>query len=180
MSRRIAGAVLAGGRSLRFGRDKTEEIFEGRKLIDRAIDLLRPHCGTLFVAGRSHHSCRGIADRPWPGIGPLGGIAGAMHVAAREGYTHLLSLPCDTPRLPERLLETLCEAADGAYVESCPVIGLWPTRYSEKLLYHLERGRPNAVRVWARSAGIAVIEAGGPISNINRIADLLDIAAGDG
>ncbi|WP_081798910.1 MULTISPECIES: molybdenum cofactor guanylyltransferase [Novosphingobium] len=85
MSRRIAGVVLAGGRSLRCGRDKAEELFEGRKLVDRAIDLLRPHCDTLLIAGRSHPLCRSVADRPWPGIGPLGGIAGALYLAGREG-----------------------------------------------------------------------------------------------
>lgn len=44
IDRRWTGAVLAGGQSSRMGRDKALMEVEGMTLLDRAIELLRPHC----------------------------------------------------------------------------------------------------------------------------------------
>ena len=69
-------------------------------------------------------------------MGPLGGLAGAMQAAKAAGFTHLLSLPCDTPELPAGLIERLTQSNEGAYVAGCPVIvsGCWRThrRQSER------------------------------------------------
>ena len=50
----ILGVVLAGGRSLRFGSDKALASFEGKSLIDRAIEAVAPYCADIVVAGRAH------------------------------------------------------------------------------------------------------------------------------
>lgn len=169
---RIAGVVLAGGRSTRFGSDKAEQLFRGRKLIDWSLDALRPHAEILFIAGRDHPPHARVADRPHPGLGPLGGIAGALAAAQAAGCSHLLSLPCDTPLLPDGLLQELCRHEDGAYAASCPVIGLWPAALASGLERHLAAGGMRAVRGWAETAGIAPLDGFGPIANINSAADL--------
>lgn len=170
-ARRIAGVVLAGGRSERFGRDKAAEVYGDRKLIDWSIAALRPLVDMVFVSGRDYPPHVSAPDRPGVGMGPLGGIAGAMFAAKAAGCTHLLSLPCDTPDVPPDQLARLCEAGDNAYLAACPVIGLWPTDQAERLERHLAGGGRRSVRAWGDAQGATAID-GDDIANINSIADL--------
>jgi len=49
----ITGAILAGGKSLRYGRNKAMEIFDGVRLIDRSVAALAPHCDPIFVVANN-------------------------------------------------------------------------------------------------------------------------------
>lgn len=168
----LAGVVLAGGASSRFGRDKAEEPYGDRKLIDWSIAALDPFCATLFVAGRAHATRESVADRPRPGLGPLGGLAGALTAARARGYDRLLSLPCDTPRLPAGLLAHLAASPSAAFVASCPVIGIWPSAEADRLAYWLDGNGPRSVGAWAQAIGAKPIQLPEPILNINRRADM--------
>lgn len=47
---RMLGAILAGGRSTRFGSDKAMAMLpDGRTLMDHAIATLRPHVAQIVV-----------------------------------------------------------------------------------------------------------------------------------
>ena len=46
---RVAAIVLAGGRSARFGRDKLAEPVDGRPMLDRAIEAVRPLVDEIIV-----------------------------------------------------------------------------------------------------------------------------------
>ena len=48
----LGGIVLAGGAGRRFGRPKAGVVLEGRTLVERAVDTLRPHCPALLVVSR--------------------------------------------------------------------------------------------------------------------------------
>lgn len=172
---KVAGVVLAGGQSRRFGRDKAEEYYRGRRLIDWSIDALRPYADPIFVAGRGHAEHPAVSDRPHPGLGPLGGLAGALHAAAEHGCAHVLSLPCDTPILPGDLLGALCASHGAAFLPSCPVIGIWPTHLGSQLETYLAHGENRSVRAWAELIGAAAIEGYAPVANINHVADLVEI-----
>lgn len=176
MKMRIAGVVLAGGQSRRFGRDKAAEPFRGIPLMDWALAGLGAHADLLMVAGRRHPNYETVDDRPMPGLGPLGGLAGSMQAAAAAGYSHLLSLPCDTPCIPEGLLAKLCQQTDGAFLNICPVIGIWPTRFGIGLETYLASGGDKSVRAWATSARIRPLSGFDDIANINYEADLAAIS----
>jgi len=45
----ITGAVLAGGKSLRFGKNKAFQLLGGKRFIDLAIESLRPFCDPVMV-----------------------------------------------------------------------------------------------------------------------------------
>ncbi len=167
----IAGVVLAGGASSRFGRDKAQEIYAGRTLIDWSIAALAPFCGVVFVSGHDHASHESVPDRPRTGLGPLGGLAGALTAARDAGYERLLSLPCDTPQLPEGLLERLCKSDGATFALSCPVIGIWPSADADRLAAWLEGDGPRAVRAWAEAIGAQAVESDA-ILNINRVQDM--------
>jgi len=65
MRLKILGAVIAGGRSRRFGGDKALALFEGRKLLDHVIDGLGKQSDSLVICGRVVPGQDCIADRPY-------------------------------------------------------------------------------------------------------------------
>lgn len=167
---RTLGAVLAGGRSSRFGSDKALATLGGQTLLDHALAALRPHCDTVIMVGRDP----GIADWPRPGMGPLGGIAGALRHAAGEGFDQLLTAPVDCVRLPADLRARLEPAP--ACLETQPVIGLWPVAAIDALTVMLEDERDLAVRAFVRRTGARPVQSDFVPPNINSVADLTRLA----
>ncbi len=159
------GAVLAGGRSSRFGSDKALAMLDGRTLLDHALTALRPHCDAVIVVGRGD-----VADWPRADMGPLGGIAGALIHAADAGFDQLLTAPVDCVRLPGDL-RTLLEPAP-AFLGTQPVIGLWPAGSIGELRAILENGSDLAVRAFARRIGARVVESSFVPPNVNNPDDL--------
>lgn len=159
------GAVLAGGRSSRFGSDKALAMLEGRTLLDHAAAALGPHCDAVVVVGRGE-----IADWPRADMGPLGGIAGALIHAAARGYDQLLTAPVDCVRLPGNL-RALLEPAP-AFLETQPVIGLWPVAALDTLRAMLENAGDLAVRAFARRIGARMVASDFVPPNVNSAADL--------
>ncbi len=160
------GAVLAGGRSSRFGSDKALAVLDGRALIDHALAALRPHCDTLIIVGRAG----GIADWPRPDMGPLGGIAAALIDAADRGFDQVLTAPVDCVRLPPDLGALLAPAP--AFLAAQPVIGLWPTAAIDDLKAQLSDGSDLAVRAFGRRIGARAIDSDFVPPNVNSTADL--------
>ncbi|EQA97361.1 molybdopterin-guanine dinucleotide biosynthesis protein A [Sphingobium wenxiniae] len=175
----ILGVVLAGGLSSRFGTDKAQALYRGRTLLDWSVGRLDGFADDVVVAGRAHPAYAGVEDRPRAGLGPLGGIAGAMAAAAERGLGHVLSLPCDTPDVPRALLEELCGEKRAAYAEGCPVIGLWPSALADELEARLLRTGGRSVRGWAESIGARPVGIGLNIANVNRAEDLERLARDD-
>jgi len=88
----VAGIVLAGGRSHRFGRDKLAEEVEGRPLIHHPVSRLREVCDRVLVVLAADAS-----EPPMPagaqvtfaydaaiGEGPLRGLASGLAAAGTE------------------------------------------------------------------------------------------------
>jgi molybdenum cofactor guanylyltransferase len=172
----ILGAVLAGGRSTRFGGDKAAALLAGRPLIEHAFAALAPHCGAVVVAGRDWPEAVTVADRPAPDMGPLGGLAGALHHAAAIGARAVLSVGCDTPHLPFALLAGLAARDDAAFVAALPVIGIWPAALAEALEAFVATDPRRSIRGWAATCGAMAID-GPQLANVNTLADLQGLAA---
>jgi molybdopterin-guanine dinucleotide biosynthesis protein A len=161
----MLGAVLAGGRSSRFGSDKAVAMLGERSLLDHAVAALVPHCDAVVVVGRGE-----IADWPRPDMGPLGGIAGALIHATDQGFDQLLTAPVDCVRLPGDL-RALLEPAP-AFLETQPVIGLWPVAALRDLRAMLEDAGDLAVKAFARRIGARAVQSDFVPPNVNSIADL--------
>ncbi|HWT42647.1 MAG TPA: molybdenum cofactor guanylyltransferase, partial [Sphingopyxis sp.] len=126
---------------------------------------LGAHCDAVVVVGRG-----AIADWPRADMGPLGGIAGALIHAAERGYDQLLTAPVDCVRLPGDL-RALLEPAP-AFLETQPVIGLWPVGSISDLRAILEDGSDHAVRAYARRIGARAVASDFMPPNVNSLADL--------
>lgn len=160
---RVLGAVLAGGRSRRFGSDKAVALLDGRPLIVHAIAALEQRVDAVIVCGRDWGDW--VPDRPGPDLGPLGGLNAALHAAAGRGFDAVLSVPCDVVALP------LLPFVGAGYAEEMPVIGLWPVTLAPLLDSRLAANEDRSVRRWARMMGVPAVSIG-PLVNINRREDL--------
>ena len=111
---RIAGLVLAGGRSRRFGRDKALAGFRGRPLIASSLAALRPHVAVLGIAGpaslATQFGAQAIADPPGAPQGPVAGVLAGLAWASERGCARLATAPCDTPLLPADMVPRLAAA----------------------------------------------------------------------
>jgi molybdopterin-guanine dinucleotide biosynthesis protein A len=167
---RLLGAVLAGGQSRRFGSDKAQALLGGTTLLDHAVAALKPQCDRIVIVGRENGPVAAIPDRPQPGLGPLGGIAGALSYAANEGFDAVLTVPVDCLRLPANLRDLL--APPPAFLAAQPVIGLWPVRALPLLDALLSEEDDRSVRSFARRIGARAVESDVDLPNINHPSDL--------
>lgn len=170
----ILGAVLAGGRSSRFGSDKARALWRGVPLVEHVRARLATVARTVVVCG-GHGAI--VADRPAPGLGPLGGLAGALHHAAAHGFTRVIVAPCDAPLLDDRLLAALANVQGDALLAAVPVVGSWRALYADRLERHLAGGGDRSMRAWATLVGATPLDLPAP-PNINRRADLDALDAG--
>lgn len=164
------GAILAGGRSSRFGSDKAVALLAGRSLLDHAIAALRPHVDAVVVVGRATEGQPMIADWPAPDLGPMGGIAGALRHAEAEGFDQLLAISVDCVHLPADL-RALLEPAP-AYLASQPVISLWPVSARGAFEAQLTESGDRSVRRFGNGIGARAVASDFVPPNINSIADL--------
>jgi len=107
---RLSAFVLAGGKSTRMGTDKAFVVLQGRKLVERALQLARSVTGTVSIVGdpAKFAGFAPVVQDIFPGCGPLGGI----HAALRGSGTDLnLILAVDLPFVSAALLRYLVRRA---------------------------------------------------------------------
>jgi len=171
----LLGAVLAGGESSRFGSDKALAVLAGRTLLEHAVVRLRSWCDGVVVVGRDRAPAPVVSDWPRPGMGPLGGIAGALRHAQAGGFAKLLTIGVDSLGLPEDLPQRL--APGPAYVSDQPVVALWTVAVLPGLRAILGSTGRHSVRALIEATGARALVLDGPSVNVNTPADLAELAA---
>jgi molybdopterin-guanine dinucleotide biosynthesis protein A len=170
--------VLAGGRSSRFGSDKAAALIDGRPMLDWVVDALAPQVDDIVICGRDIAGRRCAPDHPTPDLGPLGGLNAALRYASGNGFDAVLSVPCDTPWLPEDLRAQLGELGTGVVVDGLPVVGLWPVRLHPKLDDFLASSESRSMGAWAAEAGARRVGLRDLPVNVNTRADLDQLTGG--
>lgn len=190
----IAGLVLAGGLSSRFGTDKALARLEGRTLLQASLDRFAP-CRARAVAVRSegvvadHARQLGatvIKDASDAASGPLSGIAAGL-VWARAGNCEFLAIaPCDAPLLRwdhyERLLAQIGDAAAAFAMSSSgenPLCAVWRSDLLSKLQTAMAEGKHPSVRgfLGGQSARAVMFDEVQSFANANTTSDLARMAA---
>lgn len=166
----ILGAVLAGGLSTRFGSDKALAELGGHTLIVRAVDALSGWCEFVVVVGRPAAPAPTLPDWPRPGMGPLAGIAGALHLARDENYAAVLTCGVDSVGLPDNLPDLLGPAP--AYLADQPVVGIWPASALTAIETILSGEGRHSMRAFAEAVGARAVEVERAPANINTPEDL--------
>ncbi len=112
----VAGYVLAGGGSTRFGQDKALMEIGKTPMLARTLELVKSVTKNVKVIGSleryGQFGFEVIPDR-WPGQGPLGGIVTALLNTAKNNPQHEWNfiLSCDMPFLTSEWLGYLAERA---------------------------------------------------------------------
>jgi molybdopterin-guanine dinucleotide biosynthesis protein A len=110
----VCGVILAGGKSLRMGREKALLEIHGLPMVARLAELLASLTDEILISSDNRASLESfghpvIADL-FPGQGPLAGL----HAAIKHTHRPLvLLLACDLPRLHAGLLRSLIKASLG-------------------------------------------------------------------
>jgi len=169
---RVLGAVLAGGRSSRFGSDKALALLEGVSLLDHARAALAPFCAEVVVCGHPHPSARVLADRPAPDMGPLGGLNAALHEALAGGFDGVLVTGCDMPGFPPALAHALI-GEGAAVLEGQPLAAWWPSDLADALDLHLAETSKHSIYGWIEKAKPRIVTIPDLVlPNVNRPGDL--------
>jgi molybdopterin-guanine dinucleotide biosynthesis protein A len=148
-NRQVSAFILAGGESSRMGRDKARLELGGVPLILRTAKLMESVAGVPAIIGNPEayraFDLRAIAD-DWPGAGPLGGIATALHAAAAPWS---LIVATDLPYLTREWLEyliarALASSADAVLPMNArgaePLCAMYHQRAEPAIRKALERG----------------------------------------
>ena len=113
---RCTGVILAGGGSTRFGgRAKGLEVIGAERIIDRVASALRQACDDLLLIA-AHEDAHGwlpgirVAGDVRPGLGPLGGLHGALTHAGGA----IIAIAWDMPFVPDELVARLRAEGEGA------------------------------------------------------------------
>jgi len=191
MSAIVAGLILAGGKSRRFGGDKALAPLDGRSLLERAAEALRPWASHVAVSASKETAVGATAhrlglpvlsDREGLARGPLAGILAGLEWSTILNAKWLISLPCDVALLPadtfSRLLEVVAKA-NGAYAVTArgphSLCAVWSVESKDVLEAILATGVHPPVRDILKLLGAAPVyfEQSGIFLNINTKRDLL-------
>ncbi|MDF0727001.1 molybdenum cofactor guanylyltransferase [Cytobacillus sp. S13-E01] len=125
---RVAGIILAGGESRRFGSPKAIADYKGRKFIEYALDSIQNITKEIIIVSHETLSSRikQVTSIPvtedlsqYKGNGPLAGIVTGMCYYQTEWY---IVLPCDTPLVTEELIKRLLEHTEAEIDAVVPVV----------------------------------------------------------
>ena len=110
----ISCAILAGGKSTRFGRDKATFEINGKPLIRSICDIAKRVFKDVVIVSKSHNTISGI-DIPIikdsiPVHSPMAGIVSAL-LYNTTPYTFIIA--CDMPNISEKALSAMIEEISG-------------------------------------------------------------------
>lgn len=192
---RIAGLILAGGRSSRMGAPKAFIDVGGESLVERIARILSPQVDRLAVSlppgldAPLPPSVAVLRD-PLPTFeGPLAGVLAGLAWAARldPSPTHLATVPVDLPLLPADCVARLAARAEGRSLVvaegpggPAPLVALWRLDVAPRLAAFIDAGE-RRVRDFVASEMPAVVAFGSidiaghpvdPFVNLNTPADV--------
>ena len=187
----ILGTVLAGGKSQRFGEDKSQVKLNGKLLIDYILSEIVDEFKEILIVTNnqiSFHKSKKISTIKdfKKGQGPLGGVLSAMKWAKEKNsnYKWISTFPVDTPFFKKEILkkflsEINIEESKLFFIKSNNtrhnIFGMWSIDLMKKLEEDLNKGHKK-VETWANSIGVKIINMEfmyeDPFFNINTKDDL--------
>ena len=187
----ILGAVLAGGKSQRFGEDKSQVKLNGRFRIDYILSEIIDEFKEILIVSNNQ-----IKFKNYENIslindfkkdqGPLGGVLSAMKWAKEKNnkYKWISTFPVDTPFFKKEILQKFLSEINSEesklfFIKSNNtrhnIFGIWSIDLMKKLENDLNEGQ-RKVELWANSVGVKVIDIDfindDPFFNINTKEDL--------
>jgi len=187
----ILGVVLAGGKSQRFGKDKSQVKLQDKLLINYILnEIINEFKEILIVANKNINFMQSkkisITKDFEKGLGPLGGVLSAMKwiKEKKKEYKWISTFPTDTPFFTKKELTFFYENIDinesklffiKDKNKRHNIFGLWSLDLIEHLEKDLIKGE-RKVEFWADSIGVKIVNIDykkpDPFFNINTEEDL--------
>ena len=188
---KILGVVLAGGKSQRFGQDKSQVKLNGKILIDYILsEIIDEFKETLIVTNQSISFMSSkkitVIEDFKKGLGPLGGVLSAMKWIKdnNKEYSWISTFPADTPFFTKKELKIFyndikIENNKLFFIKENNtrhnIFGLWSLDLMDQLETDLYNGE-RKVEIWANSIGVSTVNIEykniNPFFNINTKDDL--------
>lgn len=191
----MLGAVLAGGRSRRFGTDKTVVEVRGSSMTEHGLHSLRAVCDDVVVV-----SSRASSPTEWGRVipdlradtGPLAGIEAALHFARASGMSSVFVLAADLPLVTSSVIEAVVTAPEAGSLRADtpgaiaaaragdpdfePLCALYSVACADTATQLLDSGERAAralmVAVQGRSVALNLSEMAAVSANVNTPEDL--------
>jgi len=181
----LNGLVLAGGQSLRMGRDKGSIAWHGKPQREYMVDLLRPVCHDVLLSCRPEQVadlqrvCPTIPDS-FSDLGPFGAILSAFRGQPDRAW---LVVACDLPLLDQTTIEYLVASRSVKSIATAyqsttdqlpePLITIWEPKAYAVMLSFLAQGYSCPRKVLINSnTRILTVPNGDALQNVNTPEDL--------
>ena len=170
----ILGVILAGGKSSRFGSNKSLSKLANSKLIEHIINKIDIYFSEILLISNDNNlkienqKIKIIEDYIKGYLGPLVGILSAIKYANsfKNKYKWIITFPCDTPffdkLIIEKMIEKTISAKEKIYLvkdknQRHNIFGLWNTSL-ENILEEDLNNNFRKVDLWTDKIGCNFIE----------------------
>ena len=187
----ILGVVLAGGKSKRFGEDKSNVKLNGETLLEHTLNKIKSKFNTIIIVSnnktlKNYITIKDCIDGQ---LGPLVGVLSAMKWVKKNNYSFkwVATFPCDTPFFSSSLVDKFIESSklndsDLYFAKSEKkrhnIFGLWSLKLIEILEKDIINNNHRKVEKWANKIGVKTINISykelDPFFNINTKEDLIE------
>ncbi len=170
----ILGVVLAGGKSKRFGSDKTSIKLGDKTLIEHTISKIENNFQEILIISNNENHLinkknvfltKDLIDGY---LGPLIGVLSAMDWVEKnnKNYKWIATFPSDTPFFDQKVIEnlkkcTINESKKLFFIKSGNkrhnIFGLWSMELKEILSKDIDNGF-RKVEDWANKIGSEIID----------------------
>ena len=167
----ILAVVLAGGKSKRFGSNKSEIMLKDKKLIDYTLEKLKSKFKKIIIVSNDLNFRNYITIKDCVGgqLGPLAGVLSAMKWSKANGniFNWIATFPCDTPFFNIALIEKFQKASKTkdsklyfakAENKRHNIFGLWSIDLLDQLEEDLVVNKIRKVEDWANKIGVKTID----------------------
>lgn len=155
----VTGAVLAGGKSLRYGSNKALDVFRGKRLVDRAVEDLRAFCDPVLTVANDltpfYDVRSALVQDVFSHQGPLGGLYSALLFSPNDW---VFVKATDMPFLVPGLAVMMLAAKEGADVVTPmrngryePLLALYHRRCISVIVDMLEKRERKVTSFYARA-----------------------------
>ena len=170
----VLGVILAGGKSSRFGSNKSLSNLANNKLIEHVINKIDTYFPKILIVSNDsslkieNKKIKIIKDCIEGYLGPLVGVLTAMKYANsyKNKYKWIITFPCDTPFFNRIIIKKMIEKTNMAdekiyFVRDKKqrhnIFGIWSTSL-EKVLEDDLKNNFRKVDLWADKIGCNFIE----------------------
>tara|TARA_Y100000588_G_scaffold354591_1_gene408998 strand:+ start:23 stop:634 length:612 start_codon:yes stop_codon:yes gene_type:complete len=172
----ILGVVLAGGKSKRFGTDKTSVKLGDKSLIEHTILKIENNFKEILIISNIDNKYININkknifitnDLIQGHLGPLVGVLSAMDWIEKnkKNYNWIATFPCDTPFFDQKIIERIKYYSKNSskklfFLKSGSkrhnIFGLWSIELKNILLNDINNGF-RKVEDWSNKVGCEIIE----------------------